>query len=97
VSDLWTIRRIAREYDIAPSHAHRWTREEWFPKPQPGGMYDPAEVRAAVLRRRRQRSSRNARMVRAYRAHSSIEAAAKAGKVHRNTASRVLREIGEIE
>lgn len=104
MDETWTIRDIAREYGVDPKTAHYWTTQPWFPPSiapaRKRGIpihYDPAKVRAAVLRRRRQRSSRNARMVRAYRAHKSVKAAAHAGGVHRNTARSILRKIGEIE
>jgi hypothetical protein len=54
-SELWTIRKIARHYNVDPKTAHRWTLQPWFPDPVTRAMrrgqatqYDPAAVRRAI-------------------------------------------------
>lgn len=53
-TELWSIRRIAREYGVDHTTARWWTQRDWFPEPvenrggSAGTLYDPAAIRKAI-------------------------------------------------
>lgn len=69
IAGTWSIRAIARHYDVDSKTAHHWTRQAWFPAPvHPSAgrgypeLYDPEDVKRAVrnwrARRRRAGTTR---------------------------------------